>query len=85
MGLGILCTGKRAPIYGHEDTLNWQKGPHTWAWGHFALEEWLPYLGSGTLFTGKKDPIYGHGDTLHEQRGPHIWARGNVALAKRRP
>ena len=37
MGMGTLCTGKKAPIYGHGDTLHWQKGPYIWAWGHFAL------------------------------------------------
>ena len=31
LGMGTLCTGKRAPIYGHGDTLQWQKGPHIWA------------------------------------------------------
>ena len=27
-----LCTGKEAPIYGHGDTLHWQRDPHIWAW-----------------------------------------------------
>ena len=60
MGMGTLCTGKKAPIYGHGDTLYWQEGPHIWAWGHFALAKSM-----GTLCTGKKAPIYEHGDTLH--------------------
>ena len=60
MGMGTLCTGKKAPIYGHGDTLNWQKRP--------------PYPGMWTLCTAKKRPICGHGDTLHWQKGPHIWA-----------
>ena len=36
MGMGTLCTGKKAPIYGHGDTLHWQKGSSVWAWGLFA-------------------------------------------------
>ena len=51
-----------------------QKGPHIWAWGHFAVAKRPPYMGMGTLCTGKKAPKYGHGDTLHWQKGPHIWA-----------
>ena len=48
--MGILCTGKKAPMYGHGDTLHWQKGPHIWAWAHFAVEKKPPYMGMGTLF-----------------------------------
>ena len=69
MGMGTLCTGKKAPVYGQG--------------GHFALAKRPPYMGTGTLCTGKKAPIYGHGDTLHWQKGPHIWAWGHFALAKR--
>ena len=97
--MGTLCTGKRAPIYRHGDTLHWQKGPQIWAWGHFTLAKRAPYMGMGTLCTGKKAPIYGmgtlctgkkapkygHGDTLHLQKVPHIWAWGHFALAKRPP
>ena len=35
MGMGTLCTSKKAPIYGHGDTLHSLKGSHVWAWGHF--------------------------------------------------
>ena len=28
MGKGTLSIGKKAPIYGHGDTLHWQKGTH---------------------------------------------------------
>ena len=31
--MGTLCTGKKAPIYGHGDTLHYRKSPHIWAWG----------------------------------------------------
>ena len=80
MGMGILCTGKKAPVYGRcdifallnrpqymgmETFLRWQKALHIWPWGHFALEKRSPYMGMGTLCTGKKAPIHGHGDTLH--------------------
>ena len=37
MGMGTLCTSKKAPIYGHWDTLHCQKGPQMWAWGHIFL------------------------------------------------
>ena len=89
MGMGTLCTAKKVVIYGHGDTLHQQKGPHVWAWGHFALAKRPPYMGMGTLCTGKKAriyggmgtpctskkaPIHGHGETLHWQKGPHIWA-----------
>ena len=72
MGMAALCTGKKAPIYGHGDTLHWRNSPHLWAWKHFALAKKPPYMGMETLCTGKKAPIYGHGDTLHWQKGPHI-------------
>ena len=61
MGMGTLCTGKKAPIYGDGDTLHWQKGPHIWGWGHFALAKRPPYMGMGTLCTGKKAPYVGMG------------------------
>ena len=67
---------------GHGDTLHRQKGPHIWAWGHFALAIKLPYIGIGTLCTVKNAPIYGNGDTSHWQKCPHIWASGHIALAK---
>ena len=60
-----ICTGKTAPIYGHGDTLHWQKGPNIRPWGHFALAKGPLYMGIQTLCTAKKAPIYGHGDTLH--------------------
>ena len=65
MGMGTLCTGKKALLYAHVDTLHEQKGSHIWAWGHFVLAKRRPYMGTGTLCTSKKAPIYGHGDTLH--------------------
>ena len=49
MGMGTLCTGKKAPIYGHGDTLHWQKGPQIWAWGHFALAKRPPHMSMGTV------------------------------------
>ena len=75
-GMGTLCTGKKAPIYGDGDTLHWQKGPHIWAWdtlrwpkgphiwtwGHFALAKRPTYMGIGILCTGAKLPAYGHWD-----------------------
>ena len=85
MGMGTLCTGKKAPMYGHGDTLHRQKGPHVWAWVHFALAKRPPCMGMGTLCTGKMAPMYGHGDTLHWQKGPRIWAWGHLTLAKRPP
>ena len=95
MGMWTLCTGKKAPIYGHGDTLHWQKGPHIWArghfalakgahkwaWGHFELAKRPPYMGIGTLCTGKKAPLYGHGDTLHRQKGPNIWVAVGIKPA----
>ena len=36
-------------MYGHGDTLHWQKGTHVWAWGHFALAKRPPCIGMGTL------------------------------------
>ena len=47
-------------IYGHGDTLHWEKGPYIWAWGHSALGKGPLYMGMGTLCTGKRAPIYGH-------------------------
>ena len=74
MGMGTLCTGKKAPIYGHGDTLHRRKGTHIWAWGHFVLTKRPPCMGMGTLCTGNKAPIYQLGDTLYCQQGPHMWA-----------
>ena len=37
MGMGTLCTAKKAPMYEHGDTLHCQKGPYIWAWGHFDI------------------------------------------------
>ena len=65
MGMVTLCTSKKAPIHGHGDTLQWHKGAHIWAWGHFALAKRPPYMGMGTLRTVKKARICGHGETLH--------------------
>ena len=65
MGMGTLCTGTKAPMYGHGDFLHWEKGNHIWAWGHLVLAKRPTYMGMGTLCTGKKATIYGHGDTLH--------------------
>ena len=59
MGMETLCTGKKAPINGHGDTLQWQKGTHKWAWGHFALAKRRPNMVMGTLCTVKKAPTYG--------------------------
>ena len=64
MGMGTLCNGKKAPIYGHRNTLHWQKGPHNWAWGLIVLAKRPPYMGMGTLCTSKQAPIPGYGDTL---------------------
>ena len=99
MGMGTLCTAKKAPVYWHGDTLHCQKVPYIWAWGHFALPKRRLYIGMGTLCSSKKAPIYGHGDTLHCQKGPiyghgvtlncqkgpHIRAWGHFALPKRPP
>ena len=77
MGMGTLCTAKKAPIYGHGDTLQCQKGPNMWAWGEFTLAKRRPYMGMGppctgekrpymamgTIGSGNKAPIYGHRDT----------------------
>ena len=46
MGTGRLCTGKKAPIYGHGDSLHSHKGP---------------CIGIGTLSTGNNAPINEHG------------------------
>ena len=65
MGMGTLCTGKRAPIYGHGDTLHWEKGPYIWAWGHSAL-------GKGPLYTGmhlqKGSYIWGRAGIAHKSQ-----------------
>ena len=37
MAMGTLCTGKKPLVYGDGDNLHWQKAPHIWQWGHFAL------------------------------------------------
>ena len=65
MRMEELGTGKKAPIYGHGDTLHLEKGLRTWAWRHFVLAKRPPYMGIGKLGTGKKAPIYGHENTLH--------------------
>ena len=74
MGMGTRFIGKTGPIYERRGTLHWQKSPHIWAWGQFAVAKWAPNMDMGTLCNGKKTPIYGHGDILHWQKGPHIWA-----------
>ena len=56
-----MHSAKKAPIYGHGDTLHCQKGPYIGAWGHFALPKRPLYRGMGTLCTAKKAPIYGQG------------------------
>ena len=38
-----------AAMYGISDTLHWQKGPHKWAWGHFALAKRPAYMGMGLV------------------------------------
>ena len=65
MGMGTLCTSKKAPVDGHGDTLHLQKGLHTWAWGQFVVAKRPLYMGIETLCTCKKAPIYGHGDAFH--------------------
>ena len=72
MGIGTICTGKKVPIYGHGDTLHWQKAPHIWAWGHLAMAKEPAYMRTGILCSGKKAPM--SGDTLQCEKGLHIWA-----------
>ena len=55
-------------IYGDGDTLHWQKAPHIWQWGHFALAKSPSYMAMGTLCTARKPLIYGNGDSLHCQK-----------------
>ena len=50
MGMGTVCTGKKAPKYGHGDILHWQKGPPIWAWGNFAMAKRPPYMGMGESY-----------------------------------
>ena len=69
MGMGTLCSGKMPLIYGHADTLHWQKGPYTWALKQSSMAKRPLHIGMGTLCTGKKTHVYGHGDTLDWQQG----------------
>ena len=49
MLLGVcLCTAKKAPIFGHGDTLHCQKAPYIWTWRHFALPKSPLEMGMGT-------------------------------------
>ena len=70
MGMATLCTPKKAPKYGHGDTLHCEKGPSL-------------YLGMGTLYTAKRTPISVHGDTLQCQKDPYTWAWEHFAVLQR--
>ena len=54
---GTFCISKKPPIYGQGDTLHKQKGPHIWAWGHFALAKMSLYISIETFCTTKKATI----------------------------
>ena len=58
LGMRTPRIGKKAPIYGHGDTLQWQKRPLC--------------LGMETLCTSKKASICGHPDTLQWQKYLYI-------------
>ena len=68
--MATFFTGKRAPIYGHGDTLHWQKGAHKWARGHFALAKRPQHMGMGTLWSGKKAPNMGMGKLCTGKKAP---------------
>ena len=70
MGMGTHCSAEKPPMYGHPDTLHYQKAPYIWAWGHFALRKNHLCMGMGTLCTAEKPPTDGHRDTLHYQKAP---------------
>ena len=78
-----LCTCEKVFTYEHRDSLQWQKSPSIWAWGHFALTKRRSHIGTGTLCNSRKAPMYGHGDRFHWQTPSHIWASEHFALAKR--
>ena len=79
IAMGTLCTAKKHVIYGDGDTLHWQKAPHIWQRGHFALPKSPSYMAMGTLCTAKKPLIYGDGDTLQCQKAAQR-QRGGVFL-----
>ena len=82
MGMGTHCSAEKPPMYGHPDTLHYQKAPYIWAWGHFALRKSRLCMGMGTLCTAEKPPMYGHGDTLHFQKAPEKMGMGTLCTAK---